>query len=158
MNNSIIFNVVTKSNIIDFVDTLLEPVREGNKTACEAVAYAKVLEEIAKKLRKEIEAQAINEINNRGATYINGAKVEAVERNSYNFTKSNCPEYADLLELYAEKMQELDAISEKIKAREAYLKSIKEPKEFINPKTGELCILMPVYPTVQAYIKVTISK
>jgi len=125
----------SKDGIMDFSKRIIDDVRNGNVSPLRVKAYCKTLSDIAETIDKATKSEQLTEAEKYGSKtfdlYGMEISVGAV-RTEYNFHSCNDPIYERL-----SKMK--DEISEQIKKREAFLKTVVGLVNVIDEATGEEC-------------------
>lgn len=130
---------------------------EGEVSPLEAAAKLRSMKEVIELTLKDKEVNEIiiSEIGKYGkgeTPSAFGAKFQVKETGvKYDFSQCNDPIWNQL-------KAEADAISEKMKEREAYLKVIKERKTEIDNETGEVYEILPPLRTSTTSYSITFGK
>jgi len=129
----------TKQQVTVFTDSLIESVKNGEKSALEVKSFLKVVEIIAKSFDEGTKEDQRKEAENWKEKTFSYSCFE-IEKSEvgvkYDYLKCNDPEYNDL-------EAELKILTLKIKTREAFLKTIKSKLTIVNDETGEVSEIYP---------------
>lgn len=114
--------------------------------------FAKVADAVLK--NKEVKDLALNELEKYGSEQrtFGDCKAEIIEAGvKYDYSECNDPVYAEIIAQEAE-------ILEKKKAREAYLKAIRDHETTVNESDGTINTLYPPIKRSTTTIKLTFKK
>lgn len=159
MNNELSFNRIptSKSEQTALAANFANMFTEGEVSPLEAAAKLRSIKEVIELTLKDIKVNEIiiSEIEKYGKgenPSAFGAKFQVKETGvKYDFSQCNDPIWNRL-------KAEADAISEKMKEREKYLKIIKEPKTEIDNETGEVYEILPPLKTSTTSYSITFNK
>lgn len=130
---------VTKDSIKETSLALLHDIDEGHMHPLQVAAQFKFVEDVISNVKEELRQRVIAEKDKYGKddmTY-HGAKFDIREAGvKYDYSQCDDMIWNDL-------KQQLDALNEKMKEREAFLKSLKERFTYIDESTGEIITLYP---------------
>jgi hypothetical protein len=132
-------NEVTKELIKEQSIALLKDLDEGHITPLQLAAQLKFVEDIITNVKEELRQRVVSEQSKYGKekmTY-HGATFDIKEA-GVKYDYSHCDDT-----IWNELKQQLDALNDKIKEREAFLKSLKERFTYIDESTGEIITLYP---------------
>lgn len=156
MNLEITTGDLTKVKLDEIAYGFIEPVIEGNANAIEQWAIVKAISEVADRCLKDADFKdtVLKEIEKYGKEGVSfsGAKFELHNSSKLDYTECGDPVYKALKE------QE-KALTDKIKEREAFLKTIPYAGlEFIDDATGEVCKIFAPQKLTTTSPKVTFAK
>lgn len=141
----------TKTEIKDYIDLVKSDILSGYVNPLESAAMLKSLEDIVKALRadEEIKGYILEEADKHQEKTVEefGCKFQKRETPRYDYSVCDDSEYNRLAD-------KLNYAKEQVKARENYLKSLKEPT--INEDTGE--VINPPVKTSTTSVSVTLPK
>ena len=130
---------VSKETIKETSLALLNDIDEGHMHPLQVAAQFKFIEDVIANVKEELRQRVIAEQDKYGKqvmTY-HGATFEIKEAGiRYDYSECDDTIWNDL-------KQQLDALNEQIKEREAFLKSLKERFTYIDESTGEIVTLYP---------------
>lgn len=119
----------TALGIQEYKDTIKDKILEGEISGGDAKCLLKAMEIIVKDLQDDIEIkEVIQDFTDRYSekTFIyKGMQFTKSEKKNYNFKSCGDVEYDDML-------QELEQLKAKIKDRETFLKTLKQPISDLN--------------------------
>lgn len=143
----------TQTQVDVFSDQLIQSVQNGEVNPIEILVQLKAFEKVSERVMKEIKPNVLREAGKYpGSSFeFNGNKIEKAELGTkYNYDTCNDPVYKQL-------MEEGKALSEKIKAREAFLKSLPGQTTIVDDGSGEVITLSPPLKTSAYGVKVSIK-
>ena len=130
---------ITKESIKEQSVALLNDLDEGHISPLQLAAQLKFVEDVIANVKEELRQRVVAEKDKYGKddmTY-QGAKFDIKEAGvKYDF--SHCEDV-----IWNDLKQQLDALTEQIKEREAFLKALKERFTYIDESTGEIVTLYP---------------
>lgn len=130
---------VNKETIKKTSLALLNDIDEGHMHPLQVAAQFKFIEDVISNVKEELRQRVIAEQDKYGKqvmTY-HGATFEIKEGGiRYDYSDCNDTIWNDL-------KQQLDALNEQIKEREAFLKTLKERFTYIDESTGEIITIYP---------------
>ena len=132
-------NEVTKELIKEQSIALLKDLDEGHITPLQLAAQLKFVEDIITNVKEELRQRVVSEQSKYGKekmTY-HGATFDIKEA-GVKYDYSHCDDT-----IWNDLKQQLDALNDKMKEREAFLKSLKERFTYIDESTGEIITLYP---------------
>lgn len=146
--NLIKLEQLTKSTLSDIVGQVVKAVEAGNSTACEAVAFAKFLEEIAGQIKKAtINDNKVTELAfDEAAESVNVRGAVVSQFNATRYDYSTCND-----EMWNQLTEDIKDLSNMKKSREVWLKAL--TKESADPVTGEM--VMPPLKKVSDSVKIS---
>ena len=130
---------VSKETIKETSLALLNDIDEGHMHPLQVAAQFKFIEEVMTNVKEELRQRVIAEQDKYGkqAMTYHGATFDIKEAGiKYDYSKCDDMIWNDL-------KQQLDALNEQIKEREAFLKTLKERFTYIDESTGEIFTLYP---------------
>lgn len=143
----------TQCEVDKFSDDLIQSVKSGDVNPIELLVMLRAFEKVSDRVLKEIRENTITEANkyNGSSFKFNGNKIEKSELGTkYDFSICNDPDYNKLFKTALES-------SEKLKEREVFLKSLKEPITLVNRDSGEVYTIIPPLKTSTSGLKVSIK-
>ena len=132
-------NEVTKELIKEQSIALLKDLDEGHITPLQLAAQLKFVEDIITNVKEELRQRVVSEQSKYGKekmTY-HGATFDIKEA-GVKYDYSHCDDT-----IWNDLKQQLDSLNDKMKEREAFLKSLKERFTYIDESTGEIITLYP---------------
>jgi hypothetical protein len=130
---------VTKEAIKEQSLALLNDIDEGFMHPLQVAAQFKFIEDVIANVKEELRQRVVAEKDKYGKdtmTY-HGATFDIKEAGvKYDYSHCECTIWNDL-------KQQLDALNDKMKEREAFLKTLKERFTYIDESTGEIITLYP---------------
>ena len=130
---------VTKELIKEQSIALLADLDHGNITPLQLASQLKFVEDIITNVKEELRQRVVAEQSKYGKermTY-KGATFDVKEAGvKYDYSQCDDTIWNDL-------KQQLDALNDKMKEREAFLKTLKERFTYIDESTGEIITLYP---------------
>lgn len=130
---------VTKESIKEQSLALLKDLDEGHFSPLHLAAQLKFVEDVITNIKEEVRQRVIAEQDKYGKgdmTYY-GARFDIKEAGvKYDFTECNDDIWNDIY-------QQMEALNEKRKEREAFLKTLKERFTYIDESTGEIVTIYP---------------
>ena len=130
---------VTKETIKEQSLALLKDLDEGHFSPLHLAAQLKFVEDVITNIKEEVRQRVIAEQDKYGKeamTYY-GARFDIKEAGvKYDFTECNDDIWNDIY-------QQMEALNEKRKEREAFLKTLKERFTYIDESTGEIVTIYP---------------
>lgn len=130
---------VSKESIKETSLALLNDIDEGHMHPLQVAAQFKFIEDVMTNVKEELRQRVIAEQDKYGKekmTY-HGATFDIKEAGvKYDYSDCNDTIWDDL-------KQQIDALTEQIKEREAFLKNLKERFSYIDESTGEIVTLYP---------------
>lgn len=130
---------VSKESISETSLALLNDIDEGHMHPLQVAAQFKFIEDVMTNVKEELRQRVIAEQDKYGKekmTY-HGATFDIKEAGvKYDYSDCNDTIWDDL-------KQQIDALTEQIKEREAFLKNLKERFSYIDESTGEIVTLYP---------------
>lgn len=130
---------ITKESIKEQSVALLNDLDEGHIYPLQLAAQLKFVEDVIANVKEELRQRVVSEKDKYGKddmTY-HGAKFDIKEAGvKYDYSQCDDVIWNDL-------KQQLDALTEQIKEREAFLKALKERFTYIDESTGEIVTLYP---------------
>ena len=143
----------TQTQIDVFSDQVIESVHQGETNPLEVLVIMKAFEKATERILKEIRENFVKEANTypEKSFELFGAKLEKAEVGTkYNYSICNDPVYNRRLAIATE-------ATKLVKEREDFLKSLKEPMNFIDEETGEAVKIIPPLKTSTESVKVSIK-
>lgn len=137
-----------------FVSRTVESVTSGHKSALDILLYSKnitsILEEVYK--NEEFKTSLFNEASQNGKkfAYKNSEIQEQEAGTKYDYSQCGDPEYYKL-------SSELEALKEKVKKRETFLKSIPISGQNLLTEEGEVVVVFPPSKKSTTILKVTLK-
>ena len=135
----------TKQQVIIFTDSLIESVKNGEKSALEVKSFLKVVEIIAKSFddgTKENQRKEADLYNEKTFSY-SCFEIEKSEVGvKYDYLKCGDIEYNDL-------SNQLKVLTDKIKKRESFLKTITSKLNVLNVLNDETGEVYEIYPPLR---------
>jgi len=130
---------VNKETIKETSLALLNDIDEGHMHPLQVAAQFKFVEDVISNVKEELRQRVIAEKDKYGkdAMTYHGATFEIKEA-GIKYDYSHCND-----EIWDDLKQQLDALNEKMKEREAFLKALKEQLIYIDESTGEIITLYP---------------
>ena len=130
---------VNKETIKETSLALLNDIDEGHMHPLQVAAQFKFIEEVINNVKEELRQRVIAEKYKYGkqAMTFHGANFEIKEA-GIRYDYSHCDDT-----IWNDLKQQLDDLNDKIKEREAFLKSLKERFTYIDESTGEIVTLYP---------------
>lgn len=146
----------TKSEQKVFVEQLVDFVLSGECDPLQVEARMKNLEDIVKEYRKnpDIRNLLLDEVRKypkSTAELFNATFQEKETGVKYDFSQCGWGEYNELCE-------QIDKLNAKKKEMEEIMKIHKDAWPYIDPATGEECIINPPFRTATAQVVVTLKK
>jgi thiamine pyrophosphate-dependent acetolactate synthase large subunit-like protein len=132
-------NEVNKEIIKETSLALLNDIDEGHMHPLQVAAQFKFIEDVITNVKEELRQRVISEQSKYGkdAMTYHGATFDIKEAGvKYDYSQCDDTIWNDL-------KQQLDALNDKMKEREAFLKTLKERFTYINESTGEIITLYP---------------
>ena len=130
---------VSKETIKETSLALINDIDEGHMHPLQVAAQFKFIEDVMTNVKEELRQRVIAEQDKYGKekmTY-HGATFDIKEAGvKYDYSECNDTIWDDL-------KQQIDALTEQIKEREAFLKNLKERFSYIDESTGEIVTLYP---------------
>ena len=130
---------VSKESISETSLALINDIDEGHMHPLQVAAQFKFIEDVISNVKEELRQRVIAEQDKYGKqvmTY-HGATFDIKEAGvKYDYSECNDTIWDDL-------KQQIDALTEQIKEREAFLKNLKERFSYIDESTGEIVTLYP---------------
>ena len=129
----------TSTQIDVFSDGVIQSVKEGEINPLTVLIQLKAMEQAANRILKEIKDNLLTEAGKypeREFEYLGNKIAKAEHGTKYDYSKCGDPVYQRLFEAAFE-------ANGKLKERENFLKSIKEPFNFVDDVTGEVCFISP---------------
>lgn len=130
---------VSKETIKETSLALLNDIDEGHMHPLQVAAQFKFIEDVMTNVKEELRQRVIAEKDKYGKgdmTYY-GARFDIKEAGvKYDYSHCNDTIWDDL-------KQQIDALNEQIKEREAFLKTLKERFTYIDESTGEIVTIYP---------------
>ncbi len=141
MSNVILSMPEGKAAVQARVQSLKDVILSGNTDPIQVEVWLKGIEKVVEAVRgdmevKEVVTDAISAYNEK-TFEVYGARITkkmSAARYDFRFCEDVVWEMLDA---------ELESLKEKIKNREDFLKTVKEPKDEINPLTGEIFVVKP---------------
>lgn len=130
---------VSKEIISETSLALINDIDEGHMHPLQVAAQFKFIEDVMTNVKEELRQRVIAEQDKYGKekmTY-HGATFEVKEA-GVKYDYSECQD-----SIWNQLKQQIDALTEQIKEREAFLKSLKERFTYIDESTGEIMTLYP---------------
>ena len=130
---------VNKETIKETSLALLNDIDEGHMHPLQVAAQFKFVEDVISNVKEELRQRVIAEKDKYGKddmTY-HGATFDIKEA-GVKYDYSHCDDT-----IWNDLKQQLDALNDKMKEREAFLKSLKERFTYIDESTGEIITLYP---------------
>ena len=130
---------VTKEDIKETSLALLNDIDEGHMHPLQVAAQFKFVEDIITNVKEELRQRVVAEQSKYGKETMNyhGASFDIREAGiKYDYSQCHDTIWNDL-------RQQIDAFNDKIKEREAFLKTLKERFTYIDESTGEIITLYP---------------
>lgn len=128
---------VTKESIKEQSLALLNDLDEGHMTPLQVAAQFKFIEDVISNVKEELRQRVIAEQDKYGKdkmTY-HGATFDIKEAGvKYDYSQCNDAIWNDL-------SQQIEALTEQRKEREAFLKSLKEKLTYVDESTGEVATI-----------------
>ena len=137
-----------------FSNQLEQSLLNGEIEPLELAIYLKAIEKVAERLKPELQRLSIQEAERygKGEFQLMGAKVQVRELGT-KYDYSNCGDIEfEMIE------SDLNAVAERKKNRESFLKSITEPLQLINEETGEAYKVYPPSKKSTTGIVITLLK
>ena len=132
-------NEVNKEIIKETSLALLNDIDEGHMHPLQVAAQFKFIEDVITNVKEELRQRVISEQSKYGkdAMTYHGATFDIKEAGvKYDYSQCDDTIWNDL-------KQQLDALNDKMKEREAFLKTLKERFTYIDESTGEIITLYP---------------
>jgi len=142
----------TQTQVDVFSDQLIEAVQNGEVNPIEILVQLKAFEKVSARVLKEINANILREAGKYPGNSFeyNGNKIEKSELGvRYSFDTCNDPTHKRLL---AEAVE----ASNKLKEREAFLKSLPGQTTIVDDNTGEVTTISPALKQSTYGVKVSI--
>jgi len=140
----------TSTQIDVFSDGIIQAVQGGEINPLAVLVQLKAMEQATERIRKEIRPNMLIEIDKYPDTfeYLGNKITKAEHGMKYDFSNCGDPEW---------EQYEHDRLSaaNSLKDREAFLKSLKEPIDIIDRRTGEVVTITP--PTKKSTSGINIS-
>jgi len=138
----------TKASIKQAASNIIQSVDAGKVNPLDLSLQIKVLEELLKDLKEKLIDYSLDEIDRCGGKVtINDTKIERVEAGvKYCY---------DHDETWQQLKDEVDAATEKLKARENILKKIPEGMELLMSETGE--VIQGAFKTSTTTLKISLK-
>lgn len=130
---------VNKETIKETSLALLNDIDEGHMHPLQVAAQFKFIEDVITNVKEELRQRVVAEQDKYGKekmTY-HGATFDIKEA-GVKYDYSHCDDM-----IWNDLKQQLDALNEKMKEREAFLKTLKERFTYIDESTGEIVTLYP---------------
>lgn len=130
---------VTKEAIKEQSLALLNDIDEGFMHPLQVAAQFKFIEDVIANVKEELRQRVVAEQSKYGKERMtfHGATFEIKEAGvKYDYSHCECTIWNDL-------KQQLDALNDKMKEREAFLKTLKERFTYIDESTGQIFTLYP---------------
>lgn len=130
---------VSKETIKETSLALLNDIDEGHMHPLQVAAQFKFIEDVMTNVKEELRQRVIAEQDKYGkqAMTYHGATFDIKEAGiKYDYSKCDDTIWNDL-------KQQIDALNEQIKEREAFLKTLKERFTYIDESTGEIVTIYP---------------
>ena len=140
----------TKAQIETFAHQLEQGLVKGEIIPTDLLRFQKAMEKVFEKIKPILIESAIVEVEHYEKNpVIKVAEYSIIEAGvKYDYSVCNDAKWNDL-------SREVESIKEKLKEREAFLKSIKEKIEIIDTESGELNIIYPCIKSSTTTLKVT---
>lgn len=146
---------LSKTAAVQMADGLVNAVSEGRLQPLETIARLKFAETTIKTAIEGVMEFAIDE----AAKYSRGEKItslgcELTQKEAgvkYDFTGCGDAVYDRLV-------QEMEALKERIKEREAFLKTVKQGMTVADEETGEMLTIRPAMKSSKTIVEVRLSK
>lgn len=155
LQNVIVAPSMSKAAQTSLAESLVAQVVEGSVDPMQAFIQIKAIAEVCKQFldNPEILNRTRTAIVKAGKSVpvLNGAKVTLATTTSYDYESSNDPEYIEL-------SRQKEAIENKIKARQMFLKSIDDSIDVVDKKTGELRTIFQPSKTQKQTLRVSFAK
>lgn len=142
----------TQTQIDIFSDQVIESVRQGETNPLEVLVILKAFEKATERILKEVRENYVKEADkySEKSFELFGAKLEKAEVGTkYNYSICNDPVYNRRLAIATE-------ATKLVKEREDFLKSLKDPINFVDEETGEFVKIIPPLKTSTESVKVSI--
>jgi hypothetical protein len=130
---------VTKEVIKEQSFALLKDLDEGHISPLQLASQLKFVEDIITNVKEELRQRVVAEQSKYGKETMNyhGASFDIREAGiKYDYSQCQDTIWNDL-------RQQIDAFNDKIKEREAFLKTLKERFTYIDESTGEIITIYP---------------
>ena len=130
---------VTKDSIKEQSLALLNDLDEGHIAPLQLAAQLKFVEDVISNVKEELRQRVVAEKDKYGkdAMTYHGATFDIKEA-GVKYDYSHCDDT-----IWNDLKQQLDALNDKMKEREAFLKALKERFTYIDESTGEIVTLYP---------------
>lgn len=146
------FSKATQATI---ANDLVSQVKSGNVDPMQAFIQIKAIAEICDQFLKDDEIVSLTmgavARNENNLPVFNGAKVSLTNSTRYDYGSSRDPEYLELL-------RQKDIISDKMKAREMFLKALDTQIDIVDRESGELKTIFPPEKKQSKTLRVTFAK
>lgn len=128
----------SKQGVEIFSRQLITAVHDGQENALRIKALFKILEKVSEKFDAETKVNQMNEAAKYGEKRFQafGFEIEQADFGKYDYLTCGDPVYEQL-------HAEMKAIQEKMKQREAFLKSIKDSMTIVDEASGEVSKVRP---------------
>ncbi len=143
----------TSTQIDIFSDGVIRSVQDGEINPLDVVVQLKAMELASDRIKSEIHNNVLSESDKYPGKEFEwkGNKITKAEHGTkYNFTVTNDPEWIILSE-------QLRVVTEKIKAREAFLKAMTSSMEVLDSNSGEVVTISPPNKTSKSGINISIK-
>lgn len=145
---------LTKESQATLAENLVAQVVDGSVDSVAAFLQIKAIAEVCDQFLKNPEicdaVQKAVVVRGKDANFC-GGKIGLSSTTRFDYTSSGDPQYIELI-------KKKDEISNKIKAREMYLKAITEEQDILDSKTGEVIHIIPPTKNVSQSLRVTFDK
>lgn len=140
----------TKQEILTFSEKLKEELQSGYVNPLDLLRGQKAIEKVFANIKEDLTKATREEAEKYGKSFeYKGSKIELAEV-GVKYDYSECGDY-ELNEI----LEQIAKLEEKKKAREAFLKTLKEPMQIIT-KDGEPIEVYPPKKSSTSSIKITI--
>lgn len=144
----------TTSEVARFAHQIIKSVQNGDANPLEVLVMLRALELLSKEVIEQIEENIVTaaEKYSEKKFEVFGAVVEKSENGTrYNYLQTGDVEYERL-------HAEAKTANERLKAREEFLKALKEPLTAVVEETGEVYKINPPFKTSKSGVKVYLKK
>lgn len=143
----------TATEVAKFSKLLIQGVKSGEINPLQLVVQLHALTKVYEEVREEIEENVLKEAEKYPEKVIErfGARISKEEVGTrYNYLKTGDVEYEQL-------HTDAQTANRKLKEREEFLKSLKEPIQLLDERTGELYQIHPPFKTSKSGFKIYLA-
>lgn len=142
----------TKLEIARFAKGVVQSVLDGTANPLEIHVMLKAFDKASELIVDEIRSNVMAELDkySEKSIHLFGVQIDKTEvATKYNYSTSKDPEWERL-------DVEVNTATERRKAREAFLRTLREPMTLVNEETGEVYKISPPLKTSVSGVKITV--